>query len=84
MRPALRGVFFDAGNTLVVEEPGKHLWEMNIVAIPGAVEVLSTLQPRYRVGVISNTVGSGDAELALQRGWQGSVVLGGTKLVLPC
>jgi len=64
MRPALRGVFFDAGNTLVVEEPGKHLWEMNIVAIPGAVEVLSALQPHYRVGVISNTVGSGDAELA--------------------
>jgi putative hydrolase of the HAD superfamily len=62
--PPLRGLFFDAGNTLVVEEPGKHLWEMNIVPIPGAPELLSWLKPRYRLGVISNTVGSGDVELA--------------------
>ena len=60
----LRGVFFDAGNTLVVEEPGKHLWEMDIRALPGAIEALSTLKQRYRLGVISNTVGSGDAEVA--------------------
>ena len=60
---ALRGVFFDAGNTLVVEEPGKHLWEMAITPLPGAFEVLTALKPRYRLGVISNTVGSGDAEL---------------------
>jgi len=62
--PALRGVFFDAGNTLVVEEPGKHLWEMAIVPLPGALEVLAALKSRYRLGVISNTVGSGDVELA--------------------
>jgi len=62
--PTLRGVFFDAGNTLVVEEPGKHLWEMAIVPLPGALEVLAALKSRYRLGVISNTVGSGDAELA--------------------
>lgn len=63
------GLFFDAGNTLVVEEPGKHLWEMNITPIPGAVEVLTALKPRYRLGVISNTVGSGDAQVsqALER-----------------
>lgn len=59
----LRGIFFDAGNTLVVEEPGKHLWEMAIRPIPDALEVLSALKRRYRLGVISNTVGSGDAEL---------------------
>jgi HAD superfamily hydrolase (TIGR01509 family) len=64
MPSPLRGVFFDAGNTLVVEEPGKHLWEMTITPIPGALEVLASLKPRYRLGVISNTVGSGDAELA--------------------
>ena len=64
MASQLQGVFFDAGNTLVVEEPGKHLWEMTITPIDGALEVLSTLKPRYRLGVISNTVGSGDAELA--------------------
>ena len=64
MQSQLRGVFFDAGNTLVVEEPGKHLWEMAITPIAGALEVLSALKPRYRLGVISNTVDSGDAELA--------------------
>ncbi len=62
--PGLRGVFFDAGNTLVVEEPGKHLWEMAIVPLPGALEVLAALKSHYRLGVISNTVGSGDVELA--------------------
>jgi putative hydrolase of the HAD superfamily len=64
MSSPLRGVFFDAGNTLLVEEPGKHLWEMAIAPIPGVLEVLTALKPRYRLGVISNTVGSGDAELA--------------------
>ena len=59
----LRGIFFDAGNTLIVEEPGKHLWEMAIRPIPSALEVLTTLKRQYRLGVISNTVGSGDAEL---------------------
>src|SRR2546429_9646441 len=64
LMPALLGVFFDAGNTLVVEEPGKHLWEMAITPLPGALEVLAALKSRYRLGGISNTVGSGDAELA--------------------
>lgn len=59
----LQGIFFDAGNTLLVEEPGKHLWEMAIRPIPDALEVLTVLKRRYRLGIISNTVGSGDAEL---------------------
>jgi putative hydrolase of the HAD superfamily len=63
MRKPLAGVFFDAGNTLLVEEPGKHLWEMAIMPIPNVLEVLTALKRRYRLGVISNTVGSGDAEL---------------------
>jgi HAD superfamily hydrolase (TIGR01549 family) len=63
MREPLAGVFFDAGNTLLVEEPGKHLWEMAIAPIEDALEVLTALKPRYRLGVISNTVGSGDVEL---------------------
>jgi putative hydrolase of the HAD superfamily len=74
MRKPLAGVFFDAGNTLMVEEPGKHLWEMAITPIPNVLEVLTALKARYRLGVISNTVGSGDAELteALQKAglWQ--------------
>jgi FMN hydrolase / 5-amino-6-(5-phospho-D-ribitylamino)uracil phosphatase len=64
MSSPLQGIFFDAGNTLVVEEPGKHLWEMAITPIADVLEVLTALKPRYRLGVISNTVGSGDAELA--------------------
>jgi len=60
----LSGVFFDAGNTLIVEEPGKHLWEMRSEPIRGALEILAVLKPRYKLGVISNTVGSGDAEVA--------------------
>ncbi len=63
-RPALKGIFFDFGNTLIREEPGKHLWEMAVTPIPHAVEVLTQLKPRFRLGVISNTVGSGDIELA--------------------
>jgi HAD superfamily hydrolase (TIGR01549 family) len=60
----LQGIFFDAGNTLLIEEPGKHLWEMALIRIPDALEVLTALKPHYRLGVISNTVGSGDVELA--------------------
>jgi HAD superfamily hydrolase (TIGR01662 family) len=60
----LQGIFFDAGNTLLVEEPGKHMWEMALIRIPDALEVLTALKPHYRLGVISNTVGSGDADLS--------------------
>jgi putative hydrolase of the HAD superfamily len=60
----LQAIFFDAGNTLMIEEPGKHLWEMAIRPLPEALEVLTLLKPRYRLGVISNTVGSGDRELS--------------------
>jgi HAD superfamily hydrolase (TIGR01509 family) len=64
IRKPLAGVFFDAGNTLLVEEPGKHLWEMAITPMADVFEVLTALKAHYRLGVISNTVGSGDAELA--------------------
>jgi len=37
---------------------------MSITPIPDALEVLTALKAHYRLGVISNTVGSGDAELA--------------------
>jgi putative hydrolase of the HAD superfamily len=60
----LQGIFFDAGNTLLVEEPGKHMWEMALTRIPDALEVLTALKAHYRLGVISNTVGSGDADLS--------------------
>ncbi len=59
----IRGVFFDVGNTLIVEEPGKHLWEMAVTPVSGALEVLTTIRSHFRIGIISNTVGSGDKEL---------------------
>lgn len=62
--PGLRGILFDVGNTLIVEEPGKHMWEMAVTPLPDALEVLAALKSRYRIGIISNTVGSGDRELA--------------------
>jgi putative hydrolase of the HAD superfamily len=37
---------------------------MAIAPIPDVLEVLTALKPFYRLGVISNTVGSGDAEVA--------------------
>ena len=61
--PILNGVLFDVGNTLIVEEPGKHMWEMAVTPLPDALQVLTTLKIRYRIGIISNTVGSGDREL---------------------
>ncbi len=75
-RAPIKGVLFDVGNTLIVEEPGKHMWEMAITPIPGALEVLTALKPRYRVGIISNTVGSGDRELSdvLQRAGMRSLI----------
>lgn len=61
--PTLSGVLFDVGNTLIVEEPGKHMWEMAVTPLPDALQVLTALRGRFRIGIISNTVGSGDREL---------------------
>jgi FMN phosphatase YigB (HAD superfamily) len=60
----IRGVFFDVGNTLIVEEPGKHLWEMAVTPVSGAAEVLMAIRSHFRIGIISNTVGSGDKEIS--------------------
>jgi FMN phosphatase YigB (HAD superfamily) len=66
---SVQAVLFDFGNTLVVEEPARDLLEMALVPIPFARELITSLKSRYRLGVISNTVGSGDRELreALRR-----------------
>jgi FMN phosphatase YigB (HAD superfamily) len=59
----IAGIFFDFGDTLVVEEPGKHLWEMAITPVAHAVDLLHWLRPRVRIGIVSNTVGSGDDDV---------------------
>lgn len=61
---AIKAIFFDFGDTIIVEEPLKHLWEMEATPVPHALEVLGGLKQRYKLGIISNTVGSGDTELA--------------------
>jgi putative hydrolase of the HAD superfamily len=61
---SIKAIFFDFGDTLIVEEPVKHLWEMEPIPVPYALEVLGQLKKRFKLGIISNTVGSGDAELA--------------------
>jgi putative hydrolase of the HAD superfamily len=58
----IRAVFFDLGDTLIIEEsmPGKHLWEAEALQkLPHLDEVLAELKQRgYKLGVISNTVTS--------------------------
>lgn len=60
--PVFAAVLFDLGDTLIQEEPGKHLLEMALHPIRHAPELLAWLHPRVRVGIVSNTVGSGDTE----------------------
>jgi putative hydrolase of the HAD superfamily len=75
-RPPLEGILFDVGNTLIVEEPGKHLWEMAITPVADALEVLTALRARFRIGLVSNTVGSGDQEMTevLDRAGMGGLI----------
>jgi HAD superfamily hydrolase (TIGR01662 family) len=58
----IRAVFFDLGDTLIVEEsmPGKHLWEATALQkLPHLDEVLAELKHRgYKLGIITNTVTS--------------------------
>jgi putative hydrolase of the HAD superfamily len=69
----IRAVFFDLGDTLIVEEsmPGKHLWEAtSLQKLPHLDEVLAELKQRgYKLGLITNTVTSREehVRIALRR-----------------
>jgi len=68
----IRAVFFDLGDTLVVEESvgGKHLWEATLQKLPYLDKVLTKLKRRgYKLGVITNTVTSREehVRMALRR-----------------
>jgi HAD superfamily hydrolase (TIGR01662 family) len=71
--PLIRAVFFDLGDTLIVEEsmPGKHLWEAEALQkLPHLDEVLAELKRRgYKLGIITNTVTSREehVRIALRR-----------------
>ena len=57
----IRAVFFDLGDTLIVEEEvaGKHLWEVTLKKLPYLDEVMTELKKKgYKVGIITNTVTS--------------------------
>ena len=57
----IRAVFFDLGDTLVVEESfvGRSLWEATLEKLPYLDEVLTELTQRgYKLGIITNTVTS--------------------------
>lgn len=67
----IKAVFFDLGDTLVVEEDigGRHLWEVELQKVPYVDEVLNELKKRYKLGIITNTVTSGEEQvrIALRR-----------------
>ncbi len=57
----IRAVFFDLGDTLIVEEAagGKHLWEAALQKLPHLDEVLTELKRRsLKLGIITNTITS--------------------------
>jgi putative hydrolase of the HAD superfamily len=57
----IRAIFFDLGDTLVVEEDvvDKHLWEVTLKKLPDLDEVLTELKKKgYKLGIITNTVTS--------------------------
>lgn len=67
----IKAVFFDLGDTLVVEESvgNKHLWEAELQKVPYVDEVLTELKKRYKLGIITNTVISREehVRIALRR-----------------
>jgi len=68
----IRAVFFDLGDTLIVEESvgGKHLWDATLQKLPYLGEILTELKNRgYKLGIITNTVTSREehVRMALRR-----------------
>lgn len=56
----IKAIFFDLGDTLVVEESieDKHLWEVELQKVPYVDHVLHELKKRCKLGVITNTTTS--------------------------
>jgi len=64
----IRAVFFDLGDTLIVEEEvaGKHLWEVTLKKLPYLDEVLKELKRKgFKLGIITNTVTSREEHIRL-------------------
>lgn len=64
----IRAVFFDLGDTLVVEEDidTKHLWEVTLKKLPYLDEVLTELKRKgFKLGIITNTVTSREEHIRM-------------------
>jgi putative hydrolase of the HAD superfamily len=64
----IRAVFFDLGDTLVMEEDigSKHLWEVTLKKLPYVDEVLTDLKRKgFKLGIISNTVTSREEHICM-------------------
>ena len=60
----LKTVFFDLGDTLIVEQTDKHLGDAHFDAVPGAEETLTALKRKgLTVGVITNTTVSREPDV---------------------
>jgi putative hydrolase of the HAD superfamily len=52
----LKAIFFDLGDTLIVEQDGKYLGEAPFDAVPQAEETLIAMKQKgFKVGIITNT-----------------------------
>lgn len=60
----LKAVFFDLGDTLIVEQGDKHLVETPLYAVPQAEETLIALKRKgFKVGIITNTTTSREEDV---------------------
>jgi HAD superfamily hydrolase (TIGR01662 family) len=60
----LKAVFFDLGDTLIVEQGDKHLVETPFYAVPQAEETLIALKRKgLKVGIITNTTTSREKDV---------------------
>jgi putative hydrolase of the HAD superfamily len=66
----LKAVFFDLGDTLILEQGNRHLGETSFDAVPQAEETLVELKQKgFKLGIIPNTTVSREQDVhkALQR-----------------
>lgn len=55
----IKAVFFDLGDTLVVERnDSRHIWEGKLKKLPHVEAILRELKQQYKLGIITNTVTS--------------------------
>lgn len=61
----IKGILFDLGDTIVIEESGTSLLDPQAKLVPHAKEVISSLSRQYRLAVVSNTFVSTKREVKI-------------------